>query len=422
MSTTSCRGLSTTMLYFKNPELAKLHHVTLRTVLNWIEAAKQGKLDLALHTENGKSYVANTARNVATIKQLVEERRKYRNSRAVKVVTPRPEFYKLYTEAQIYDIVTNLEIHHEIPRQYNYFDGGAYRWKEYTQRLAGENGPNLLRSTIDLLNRNSFYVDSLIGDAKRVNIVDIGVGTADPCRGLLTRLLEKGILGRYIAIDISSDMLQIAEQNIKEWFGGKIAFEGYDFDINYDRFANILAEEYLKNDDSVNLVLLLGGTHCNFRNPDGAFRIIHDSMNVNDYFIHTQKLDSEDTRRYFDFHAEQPSQTVPPPMHRAVADFLNIDESLYELEMGYDEQRKERYEKIRFKVALKIKFEFSVGERTLEFNKGDSVLLWRYIQQSAKDVIRQFERNDFYMLHSSQTQDQEYILTVSRVKRETAAQ
>jgi len=410
------------MLYFKNPELAKLHHVTLRTVLNWIEAAKQGKLDLALHTENGKSYVANTARNVATIKQLVEERRKYRNSRAVKVVTPRPEFYKLYTEAQIYDIVTNLEIHHEIPRQYNYFDGGAYRWKEYTQRLAGENGPNLLRSTIDLLNRNSFYVDSLIGDAKRVNIVDIGVGTADPCRGLLTRLLEKGILGRYIAIDISSDMLQIAEQNIKEWFGGKIAFEGYDFDINYDRFANILAEEYLKNDDSVNLVLLLGGTHCNFRNPDGAFRIIHDSMNVNDYFIHTQKLDSEDTRRYFDFHAEQPSQTVPPPMHRAVADFLNIDESLYELEMGYDEQRKERYEKIRFKVALKIKFEFSVGERTLEFNKGDSVLLWRYIQQSAKDVIRQFERNDFYMLHSSQTQDQEYILTVSRVKRETAAQ
>src|SRR5687767_11586436 len=123
------------MLYFKNTELAESHHVTLRTVLNWVQAAKEGKLDLDLHTEKNKSYVANTARNIATIEELVEKRRKYRNTKAVKVITPRPEFYELFNQEQIYDIVNNLEIHHEIPRQYNYFDGGADHWDKYVRRM-----------------------------------------------------------------------------------------------------------------------------------------------------------------------------------------------------------------------------------------------------------------------------------------------
>src|SRR6266702_5830844 len=186
------------MLYFKNPELARLHHITLRTVLNWIEAAKQGKLDLTLHTENGKSYVATTARNVATIKQLVEDRKKYRNSRAVKVVSPRPEFYRLYSEAQIYDIVTNLEIHHEIPRQYNYFDGGATYWAEYADRLGHESAPNILNSTVKLLDKNQGYIDHLMSRYERVNVIDIGVGNAAPAKEFIGHLLEEGLLGRYI--------------------------------------------------------------------------------------------------------------------------------------------------------------------------------------------------------------------------------
>ncbi len=388
----------------------------MRTVLNWIEAAKQGKLDLTLHTENGKSYVANTARNVAAIKQLVEDRKKYRNSRAVKVVSPRPEFYKLYSEAQIYDIVTNLEIHHEIPRQYNYFDGGAGNWDKYAQRLLGEENPNVLNSTLKLISKNGGYTDDLLKRYEKINIVDIGVGNALPVRQLLEYLLEKGKLGRYIAIDISAEMLQIARRNIKKWFNGAVSFEDYELDINYDRFANILAEEYIKEKNSANLVLLLGGTLCNMRAPEGALKTIHDSMGVNDFLIHTQKLDTEDTRRYFDFHLDQPTDSVPPPMHRAVVDLLNIDSSLYELDLGYDENRKERYERIRFKVAINLRFSFSMGERVLDFNKGEAILLWRAYQQSAMDVIKQFDRNDFYMLHSSQTEDQEYILTVSRVK------
>lgn len=407
------------MLYFKNPELAKMHHVTLRTVLNWIEAAKQGKLDLTLHTEKGKSYIANTARNTAAIKQLVEERRKYRNTRAVKVVTPRPEFYKLYNEAQIYDIVSNLEIHHEIPRQYNYFDGGAESWDAYIQRMDRENTPSNLTMTRKLLQKNRDYIDDLMSKYQMVNVVDIGVGNALPVKDLLEHLIAHDKLGRYIAIDISPEILRLAEQNLNKWFGKRIKFEGYEIDISRERFANILAEDYIKNNanHTGNLILFLGGTLQNFRKRDVPLQVINDSMGANDLLLHTQKLDSLATRNHFDFSAK-PGVKVLPPIHGVVIDLLNINPSMYELEIGYDEQRRERYERVRFNVSLTIKFEFIEGQRLININKGEAILLWRASQDSAMDIINQFDRNDFYMLHSSQTEDQEYILTVSRVKCE----
>lgn len=407
------------MLYFKNVELADTYHVSLRTVLNWIEAAKQGKLDLTLHTQNNKAYVANTARNIATIKKLVTERKKYRNSRGFKTVTPRPEFYELYDEQQILDIISNLDVYHEIPRQYNYFDGGADYWDKYAQKMAVEDMPNTLTRTIKLLDMNKSYIDNLFAGRKRVNVVDIGVGNALPVKDFLAYLLEQGVMNRYIGLDISAIMLQIARRNIKEWFGDKVPFEGYELDINYDRFANLLANEYIRRDskDTINVLLLLGGTLVNLRAPDGALRVIHASMGRNDVLLHTQKLDTENSRRYFNFSLE-PGKSPLSPNYRFIVDLLNIDESFYDTEMGFDEEKRQRYIRIRLKVALTLKFEFNEGERSVDLNKDDAILLWRAWHQNAFDVIEQFKRNDFHPLQISQTEDKEYILTISRIKSE----
>ncbi len=407
------------MLYFKNRELAETYHVSDRTIRNWIEETKRGKLSLALHEQGGRAFIANTTKNLSLIEGLVSARKKFRPHHTFKVITPKPEFYKLYSQGQIYDIVSSLEIHHEIPREYNYFDGGAGSWDKYAKRLFNEETPNVLNMTVDLLKGNQNYIDNLLKKYKRVNIVDIGVGNALPIKSLVGHLIERNVLGRYIAVDISSDMLEMARRSLDRWFGDKLHFEGYLQDINYDRFGNILAEEYIKADaeETLNLILVLGGTLSNFRNPDAALRIIHDSMGLSDLLIYTNKLDSPATRRYFDFNTS-PGETVIAPTHRLVVELLNIDDSCYDLELGYDEQSRQRYERIVFKLAVSMRFDFDEGERVINFNKGDTLLIWRAWQQSALDIIHQFDRNDFYMLHSSQTDDQEYILTVSRVKSE----
>ncbi len=405
------------MLYFKNVELAQKYHISLGTVRNWIEAAQSGKLNVDLHAKNDKSYIANTAQNIVTIEQLVEKHRKYRNTKAVKFITPRPEFYKLFNQEQVYDIVTNLEIHHEIPRQYNYFDGGAGHWDKYVQRMDQESSPNNLTMARKLLAKNADYIDDLVSMYQKVNVVDVGVGNALPVKDFLTHLLEHGKLGRYIAIDISPEMLRIAKQNIQEWFGERVTFEGHELDISRDRFTNVLAGDYIKSAKNTgNIILFLGGTLQNFRRRDIPLQVINASMGANDLLIHTQKLDSEATRKYFDFNFK-PGNSALSPNHRLIFDLFNIEDPFYEVEMGYEESTRERYIRVRLKVSLDITFKFEEGEREITFNKGETILLWRASQDSALDIINQFDRSDFYTLQSSQTDDQEYILTVSRVKR-----
>lgn len=405
------------MRFLRNTDIVKQYKIDESTVRKWIGRAREGKLDLVLHKDGGRAYIANTPQNVATMKTLIEERRKFRNTKAARMVRPRPEFYKIYSQAQIYELVTSLELHHEIPRQYNYFNGGAAAWDQYTIRLAEEDTPNVINETVKLLEISQSFIDYLLSGYKRVNVVDVGVGNVLPVKDFLQRLLDTGMLGRYIAIDISAEMLGIAERNIKEWYDGKVAFEGYELDFNHERFTDILAEEYLRPDahDTINLVLLLGGTLSNFRNPDGVFKNIYDSLGANDYLIHATRLDTEATRQYFGFHEGEP---VLPPTHRLVVDLLNIDPSLYEIKLGYDEERHQRYERIVFTTALTIEFEFDQGHRSVNFSKGESVLVWRSWQQTFKDVTEQLDYNGFHILNASQTTDKGYVLTISSVTRD----
>ena len=405
------------MLYFKKTELAEAHHISEKTVTNWIREAKAGKLDLELHEEYGRAWIANTTRNIELIKHLVEVRKKFRNSRGIKAVTPKPDFYELYSQQQIFDLTSSLDIYHEIPLDYAYFDGGANYWDEYAQRLASEKMPNFLTTTIKQLKANQGYLDDLISRYKRVNIVDIGPGNAFPVRELLQHLFDQNKLGRYIAVDISPAILKIAQHNIENWFGSKVSYEGHEANINHDRFTHLLAEDALGEGakDVVNVILALGGGFSNLRSPDDAFKTIRSSMNRQDLLIYNLKLDSKTSRQYFDLGIRNKSASLDAHK-KMLVDLLNIDESLYDIEMGYDDQQRERYMHIRLKVALVITFSLKKGDRVIEFNKNDTILVWRYWHQNVQEVVAQLAHNDFDILLTSQTEDKDYLLIVSRVK------
>jgi len=407
------------MLYFKKSELAETYHISEKTVTNWIREAKAGKLPLDLHQENGKAWITNTTKNITLIEELVEGRKKYRNTRGIKTISPKPEFYQLYTPEQIFDITSSLDICREIPHKYAYFDGGAEHWATYAERLASEEVSNFLTSAIEQLRTNQDYLDHLTRRYQHLNIVDIGPGNVLPVKALLQHFLEQSKLERYVAVDISPAMIKIAERNFRKWFGSTVEFDAHEADIDHDRLTSVLSEYALgKNANSTaNILFALGGTLANLRSPDGAFKIIHDSMNRNDLFIYNLKLDSDIARRYFDFATDSsvPALNIKSKM---ILDLLNIDESFYDVEVGYDPVLRQRYTRIRLKVELTIQFNFEKGERILEFNKNESISVWRYWHQDVQEVLGQLYRNDFDVLQSSLTEDKEYLLTISRVKSE----
>ncbi len=405
------------MIYFKNSELAKKYHISLGTVRNWIESAQNDKLSLQLYSEGERTYIANTDNNLAVIDDLIRKGRKFRNKRAAKRIRPTSKFYELYSQKQILDIISSIDIHREVPYQYSYFDGGADFWNQYASRLSNEDTPNFLNATVNSLNINKGYIDHLIADYDRVNIIDIGVGNALPVKTFVEHLIERGKLRRYIGLDISAQMLEIARNNLESWFGPKVHFEGHQVDINHDRFSELLTDELISEsaDKTINIVLVLGGTLVNMRKPDGALRTINGSMNRHDLMIYNLKLDSQSARAYFDFNVGKES----PPLDeqaKMMLDMLNIDDSFYETEMGYEEQSHKRYMRIRLKIALTLDFEFENGKRSVELHKNDRILLWRYWHQTAPEVIRQLDQNDFSIRQTSQTENGDYILTISQVK------
>lgn len=411
------------MQYFKHSELADQYHVSLKTVHNWIGAAKDGKLDLQLHEAKSGTYVSNTAENSRVLQALAEKGKKYRNSLHHKIVRPSAEFYKIYTRRHILDIINNLNVYREIPRQYGYMDEGAFNWDNWLKRLANEDTSNLLKGTMQLLHDNLTAIDRLIEEDRKVNIIDLGVGNAFPVKELLEHLLEKGVLNRYIAIDISEAMLTIAEKNIHKWFGGKVAFEKYARDMTHERFDDLLVNDMLNEDaeKTINIVLLLGATTNNFRSFGDCFNVSYGSMSKNDLLIHTNKLDTETSRRYFDFSSE-PSSNVQPgmsklaPSHKYILDLMNIDESLYDVEAGFDEKNYMRYIRIRMKQAITLEFHFEDILRKVSLEKGDIVLLLRYWHLSAQELVSELENTGFMLLHSSLTKDRQHFLSISGVE------
>lgn len=408
------------MLYFKNSELTSTYRIALNTVLNWIKAAQNGKLSLELVKIGERYYIASTAQNVATVERLVEERKKYRNSRNARVVTPLPKFYELYDEKQILDIISNLDIHHEIPLQYSYFDGGADYWDDYSNRMIADPAHNLLTRTIKLLDMNDNYVDDLIAPFQKVNVVDLGPGNGLPVREFLRRLMDRGVLGRYIAIDLSPSILEHLGRNLKTWFGDTSFFEPHLVDFTQERFGHILSQSYLGEevDQTANILLYLGGTVANFRNPDDALNVIHQSMGRNDLLVMSSKLDTAQSRRFFDF-SSKPGASSLAANHRLILDLLTVDPADYEVEMGFDTNKNQRYIQARLKVPLRIDFAFPGGTRSVELEKGDAILLWRFWQFNSVQVLSRLVSNGFYPLASTQTVDKEYILTVSPIKIES---
>lgn len=406
------------MLYFKHSELAEIYHVSLKTVHNWIDSAKQGRVALQLvHTESKRTYIADTAANIVVLKQLSERGKKFRNGLHTKTVEPKPEFYKIYNRRQILDIITNMDVYGEVPRQYNYFQDGATNWDGWLQRLAQEESANILKGTLELLRTNMEALDRLLGDAKRINVIDLGAGNALPVKELLGHLLEKQKLHRYIAIDISSSMLAVAERNIKDWYGDKVPFEGHIRDIAYEHFDDLLVDDMLDKeaDQTLNLVLLLGGTPVNFRHFNDVFNAVHSSMGGNDLLVYTDKPDTEMSRRYFDFHSV-PGVSKLSPNHKYLLDLMNIDESMYDVEMGFDQELRMRFIRIRMKVAITLKFSFEGAERVIFLEKGDNLLMLRVWHKTTLEIISEFEKAGLTLVQSSLTKDRQFLLTISGVE------
>lgn len=143
-------------------------------------------------------------------------------------------------------------------------------------------------------------------------------------------------------------------------------------------------------------------------------RAVYGSMGHDDLIIYTDKPDSEVSRHFFDF-SHGSGTSMLSPNHRFIFDLLDVDESPYDVEMGYNPEHSSRYVRVRLKAALTIKFIFSDGERSVSLEKGDAILLLRIWHLSTSEMVAMFDDAGFSLLQSSTTRDRQYLLTISGI-------
>lgn len=398
------------MHYYKSQELAGLYGVNRRTVTNWVKQTQEGKLDLELGKYNGEFYIIKSRSNQNRLDNIVEERQKYLNNRSRKHLKPSQDFYKIYNEQQIYDIIQSLQLHRELPLQYSYFGEGAEIWNDFRNR------PNDKFDTTFLVESNLSYLDALLEKYDKVNVVDVGVGNGMGSRDILTYLHKKGKINKYIGIDISQDMLSLAEGNINEWFNNEITCDMHVRDISHQLFGDIIAEPLNPKahaHTTINLVLLFGGSISNFKKPGDIMRIINKSMGAEDLFLCHYKTGAKAVKNRLSFISNYQHQCS------VLLGLMDIDSSFYEQEIGFDEEEKMRYGRIRLNRSLSISFDLPKGRWQVDIKKNESILTYRALFNDAFGTPKNlFYDNGFRPLLTAKTLDNTGMLVVSTIETE----
>ncbi|WP_238545381.1 MULTISPECIES: hypothetical protein [Streptomyces] len=80
------------------------------------------------------------------------------------------------------------------------------------------------------------------------------------------------------------------------------------------------------------------------------------------------------------------------PQQLAGLDLLAIDRSWYVTETGFDRVRSEVFVRARFLEPVTVTFDVGDDQKTVSFEPGDTVLVWRYLYHDSAAVVDQLTR------------------------------
>jgi uncharacterized SAM-dependent methyltransferase len=404
--------------YFKNTDLIRLLNVSDKTVRNWVQGAQTGKIELDLWEEKGRTYIADTLANAPILERLAEKGRKYRNSRTYKVLTPTRLFYDLYSTKEIIEIASSLDDYGKYPFYYRYTGEGAKQWSDYLDRLGRGGSSNILNETIDLLGSCYGHLDNIIRGYSHVNVVDVGIGNCVAAKDLLTHLNKGKKLRKYIAVDISRELLDAGRERIHQWFGDQIEYEPHQCNIGFDKLADISHNDTYDKDatSTLNIFLFLGGTVLNFKDAAQPLRILRESMSGGDLLISSLKLDTPRSRRFFDFDAGQ-SKAQLSVQNSFILDVLNISPNLYDVEQFYSENQKARIIQVRLRTSLELKFAADRFLKTVELKKGSTIEILRVCHYSDYEFLEHQRNTGLDNILSMKSLNDEYMISIAKLAK-----
>jgi uncharacterized SAM-dependent methyltransferase len=276
----------------------------------------------------------------------------------------------MFSSSQISELITAIKGRGEIPLKFDYIgETGSKRWNEIAKKRS-EDRQGINRVEGDLLTAKVGAFVSPFKNLKKLNIIDIGPGDGSSALPLLNSLKKMSVEFRYVPVDISQEILDLATQNIKKIFP-KVSIEPVVLDFELGNFADITYK--LKSDGSQNLMLFLGTTLGNQSDRQRILTNFRDSMTSEDFLIIGVELVNLNK---VDKIVQQYCVKEVEDLVMTVAEYIGIkrDEGKYEVRFNNENHQIEGY----FHFSIDKSLEFA-GEK-ITFEKDDKILLFRSLK------------------------------------------
>ncbi len=326
---------------------------------------------------------------------------------------PSSEFYSLFSEEEVLGIIDALEVRREIPLKYSYKGRGAKIWDDFYLKYIIPKWYGRSNVEIDLLKDNFQYLNNNIRTGEKVNIVDVGAGNSYPVKNFIHRLNKLGKLNKYIALDISDELLHVSRDNFKKWFP-LVDFISSTIDIENNSVPKNLFQNHasLENDDTAKIFLHLGVTIGNHQNRDEVLKNFRASMRKNDFLVFTNETGSNSAwdgkvRGGCKYHVEE--------IYGWVKSKIGIKSEDCELVRKYDLKTDSIIANLKLRHDYTLNFSRMGIDKKIGFSKGEEITIWRHHKYEMPKLLQELERSGLQLIHYSADKYKSHIMVICQV-------
>ena len=315
---------------------------------------------------------------------------------------------KFLTKRQEAELVAAIQGRGEIPLKFAYLGEGAKNWDRIAKERSRGKGINSAEAT--LLKKRICDFLSTVDVKKGVNIVDIGCGNGVPVFPILEKLKEDRVPFTYVPMDISGELLELAERTVSKKFPGTKC-KPIEMDFELGQFSDVMYD--LKKDGSTNLMLFLGSTLGNHSDLNRVLTNFRDSMTSKDFLIVGVELTN----------LAKVYSIVPHYTTRSAKTFstfvlgkLGVSGGAYQFEASWNDKQNQ----IEVRAILKKPVKIEIADEHFTLGKNENILLARSIKFTEYTATKLFSDIGFRTELLTTAEDRGYLLTMLQPTRYSA--
>ena len=269
---------------------------------------------------------------------------------------------------------------------------------------------NDVKDEQSLIEKNIQKIIIEIQKYNRVNIIDIGCGNGVPVLEIIERLKQDKKEVIYTAVDISKEMIEIALSEVSKK-NPNVLIKSILLDLEYANLSEYLLTS--SSSDTVNLLLLLGGTLGNYNKDKSIVRILRESMTSNDYLLIGNALVNENSNIYpYEANSYHYTRTTWIP------DLLGLNGHYVENRINeVNVSKSQEYREIRFSSNITTSVTVNEVEYPLSFNEGDTILVYQFFWYGEAELVNTVIQHNFSIVHFTTNKERTYgLMFVSPTK------